>query len=174
MDFNLSKSIEILQRTPDTLFALLQGISTDWTQNNEGRDTWSVYDIIGHLIHGEQTDWIPRIEIMLSESKDKTFPPFDRLAQFQESKDKTLVALLAEFKSLREKNIKHLHALHLTKNDFTKKGMHPALGEVTLAQLIATWTVHDLNHLAQISRVMAKQYKESTGPWIAYRTILQQ
>lgn len=172
MDFNLSKSLEILQRTPDTLFAILQGISSDWTHNNEGGDTWSVYDIIGHLIHGEKTDWIPRIEIMLSDNKDKTFESFDRFAQFEESKDKTLAALLAEFKSLREKNIKSLQSFHLTKNDFTKKGNHPALGEVTLAQLIATWTVHDLNHLAQISRVMAKQYKTATGSWKEYLTIL--
>ena len=112
MDFNLSKSLEILQRTPDTLFAILQGISSDWTHTNEGDDTWSVYDIIGHLIHGEKTDWIPRIEIMLSDNKDKTFESFDRFAQFEESKDKTLAALLAEFKSLREKNIKSLQSFH--------------------------------------------------------------
>ncbi len=174
MDFNLSKSLEILQRTPDALFAIVQGISSDWTSTNEGGDTWSVYDIIGHLIHGEKTDWIQRIEIILSDSKDKTFEPFDRFAQFEESKDKTLPALFAEFKILREKNIKTLQSFHLTKNDFSKKGNHPALGEVTLAQLIATWTVHDLNHLAQIARVMAKQYKNETGPWIEYLSILKQ
>ncbi len=171
MEFNLSKSLEILNRTSDTLFALLQGVSSDWTSTNEGGDTWSVYDIIGHLIHGEQTDWIPRIEIILSEKGDKAFTSFNRFAQF-ESKDKTLAALLAEFKSLREKNIKHLHTLHLTKNDYTKKGIHPAFGEVTLAQLIATWTIHDLNHIAQIARVMSKQYKSATGPWIEYLSIL--
>ena len=174
MDFNLSKSIEILQRTPDTLFALLQGISSDWTHNNEGGDTWSVYDIIGHLIHGERTDWMARVEIILSDKKDKTFVSFDRFAQFEESKDKTLAALLAEFKSLRAKNLEELHSFHLTKNDFKKTGIHPALGTVTLAQLIATWTIHDLNHLAQISRVMAKQYKTETGPWIEYLSILKQ
>ncbi len=174
MDFNLSKSLEILQRTPDTLFALLQGISSDWTSTNEGGDTWSVYDVIGHLIHGEKTDWLQRIEIILSGNKDKTFVPFDRFAQFEENKGKTLAALLAEFKSVREKNIKSLQSLHLTKNDFTQKGIHPALGEVTLSQLIATWTVHDLNHLAQIARVMAKQYKSETGPWIEYLSILKQ
>lgn len=174
LDFNLSKSIEILQRTPDTLFALLLNISSDWTSANEGGDSWSVHDIIGHLIHGERTDWIPRIEIILSESKDKTFVSFDRFAQFEESQGKTIAALLAEFKSVREKNLKHLQTLHLTKNDYIKKGIHPALGEVTLAQLIATWTVHDLNHLAQISRVMAKQYKTETGPWIEYLPILKQ
>lgn len=174
MDFNLSKSLEILQRTPDTLFALLQGISSDWTSTNEGGDTWSVYDVIGHLIHGEKTDWLQRIEIILSGNKDKTFVPFDRFAQFEENKGKTLAALLAEFKSVREKNIKSLQSLHLTKNDFTQKGIHPALGEVTLSQLIATWTVHDLNHLAQIARVMAKQYKGETGPWIEYLSILKQ
>jgi uncharacterized damage-inducible protein DinB len=174
MDFNLSKSIEILQHTPDTLFALLLNISSDWTSADEGSDTWSVYDIIGHLIHGEKTDWIPRIEIILSDSKDKTFTTFDRFAQFEESKGKTFSALLAEFKSVREKNLKHLQTLHITKNDFKKTGVHPALGEVTLAQLIATWTVHDLNHIAQITRVMAKQYSSSTGPWIEYLPILKQ
>lgn len=174
MDFNLSKSIEILQRTPDTLFALLQGISSEWTSANEGGDTWSVYDVVGHLIHGERTDWMARVEIILSDKKDKTFISFDRFAQFGESKDKTLPALLAEFKSVRGKNIEQLHSLHITKNDYTKKGVHPVFGEVTLAQLLSTWTVHDLNHIAQITRVMAKQYKTATGPWIEYLRILQQ
>lgn len=174
MDFNLQKSLEILQRTPDTLFALLQGISSDWTTINEGGHTWNVYDIIGHLIDGERTDWIPRIEIILSDNKDKSFTSFDRFAQFEERKGKTFAALLAEFKSLREKNLKHLQTLHLTKNDFKKKGVHPAFGEVTLEQLIATWVVHDLNHIAQIARVMAKQYSSATGPWIEYLPILKQ
>lgn len=174
MDFNLSKSIEILQRTPDSLYALLQGISSDWTMHNEGGDTWSVYDIIGHLIHGEKTDWMQRIEIILSDDKDKTLAAFDRYAQFEDSKDKKMAALLTEFKYLREKNIKQLQSLHLTKNDFARKGIHPALGEVTLAQLIATWAVHDLNHLAQIARVMATQYRQETGPWIAYLSVLKQ
>lgn len=174
MDFNLSKSLEILQRTPDTLFALLLNISSDWTTANEGGDTWSVYDIIGHLIHGERTDWLPRLEIILSDNKDKTFTSFDRFAQFEESKGKTIAALLAEFKSLREKNIKHLQSLHLTKNDYKRNGVHPVFGEVTLEQLVATWTVHDLNHIAQITRVMAKQYKSATGPWIEYLPILKQ
>ncbi len=174
MDFNLSKSLEILQRTPDTLFALLLNISSDWTTANEGGDTWSVYDIIGHLIHGERTDWLPRLEIILSDNKDKTFTSFDRFAQFEESKGKTIAALLAEFKSLREKNIKHLQSLHLTKNDYKRNGVHPVFGEVTLEQLVATWTVHDLNHISQITRVMAKQYKSATGPWIEYLPILKQ
>ncbi|MFN8295083.1 MAG: DinB family protein [Chitinophagales bacterium] len=174
MDFNLQKSLEILQRTPDTLFALLLNISSDWTTSNEGGDTCSVYDIIGHLIHGERTDWIPRIEIILSDKTDKTFTSFDRFAQFEESKGKTIAALLAEFKSLREKNIKHLQSLHLTKNDYKRNGVHPVFGEVTLEQLVATWTVHDLNHIAQITRVMAKQYKSATGPWIEYLPILKQ
>ena len=173
MDFNLSKSLEILQRTPDTMFAMLQGISPEWTSTNEGGDTWSVYDVIGHLIHGERTDWMARVEIILSDKKDKTFTSFDRFAQFEESKDKTIAALLAEFKSIRGKNLELLHSFHLTKNDFKKIGIHPVFGEVTLAQLLSTWTVHDMNHLAQIARIIAKQYKDASGPWIEYLRILQ-
>ena len=173
MNFTLSKSIEILERTPDVLIAMLQNISADWTSTNEGGETWSVYDIVGHLIQGEKTDWIPRMKIILSVKPDKTFEPFDRFAQFEESKGESLTQLLDEFKILRKKNIAYLLSKKLTDKNIEEKGIHPAFGEITLSQLLATWAVHDLNHIAQISRVMAKQYKAAVGPWIAYLKILQ-
>jgi len=173
MNFNLEKSIEILERTPGVLNAMLRNISTDWTSKNEGEKTWSVYDIIGHLIHGEKTDWMPRTEIILSQKADKKFELFDRFAQFEESKEKSLQQLLDEFKILREKNIELLRSKNITEKDLEEKGIHPAFGEVTLSQLLSTWVVHDLNHIAQISRVMAKQYKIAVGPWIEYLKILQ-
>jgi len=173
MNFSLSKSIEILERTPDVLITMLQNISPDWTSNNEGGETWSAYDIIGHLIHGEKTDWIPRMEIILSDKQDKKFELFDRFAQFEQSKGKSLIQLLDEFKSLRQKNIELLCSKKLTDKDLAEIGIHPAFGEITLCQLLSTWTVHDLNHIAQISRVMAKQYKTDVGPWVEYLRILQ-
>ena len=173
MNFDLAKSIEVLDRTPDVLIVMLQNIADDWTSNNEGLETWNVYDIIGHLIEGEKTDWIPRMEIVLSDKPDKTFEPFDRFAQFETSKGKSLKELLEEFKGLRKKNLEHLRSKKLTTKDYEKKGIHPTFGEVTLSQLLSTWTVHDLNHIAQISRVMAKQYKVEVGPWIKFLKILQ-
>jgi hypothetical protein len=173
MKFSLSKSLEILERTPDVLIVMLQNLSIEWTSYNEGGETWSVYDIVGHLIHGELTDWTPRMEIILSEQADKTFKPFDRLAQFKESKGKTLRQLLDEFKGLRQENINLVKSKNLTDEDLQRTGVHPAFKDVTLSQLLSTWTVHDLNHIAQISRVMAKQYKAEVGPWIEYLRILQ-
>jgi hypothetical protein len=173
MNFSLSKSIEILERTPDVLIVLLKNISPDWTSNNEGGESWSAYDIVGHLIHGEKTDWIPRMEIILSDIQDKRFELFDRFAQFEDSKGKSLTQLLDEFKSLRQKNIEFLRSSTLTDNDFEKTGIHPAFGEITLSQLLSTWTVHDLNHITQISRVMAKLYMKDVGPWVEYLKILQ-
>ena len=168
MHFNLSPSIEILERTPNVLIAMLENVSTEWTSNNHGTGTWSVYDVVGHLIHGEKTDWIPRVKIILSDKADKIFEPFDRLAQFKESRGSTLSQLLTEFKALREKNIGILVSEQLTEKDMEQKGIHPEFGEVTLRQLLATWVVHDLNHIAQITRVMAKQYKAEVGPWVKY------
>jgi len=173
MNFSLARSIEMLERTPDTLIALLQNVSDDWTSPNEGGVTWSVYDIVGHLIEGEKTDWIPRMELILSGNRDKTFAPFDRFAQQEHSKGKTLKQLLDEFKRLRTNNLEHLRSKELTDKSLNEKGIHPHFGEVTLSQLLATWTVHDLNHIAQISRVMAKQYTAEVGPWKAYLKILQ-
>ena len=132
MNFSLSKSIEILERTPEVLNVMLQNLSNEWTSNNEGGETWSVYDIVGHLIHGELTDWTPRMEIILSEKNDKTFTPFDRFAQFEKSKGKTLIYLLDEFKSLRLENINLLKSKELTNQDLERTGVHPAFGEITL------------------------------------------
>jgi len=173
MNFNLTNSIEILQRTPDTLILMLKDISPEWTTGNEGAETWNVYDIVGHLIHGEKTDWMARTELILSDNVNKTFESFDRFAQFEESKGKTLNQLLNEFKMLREKNIEQLLSKKLTDKQMEEKGVHPVFGDVTLSQHLSTWVVHDLNHIAQISRVMAKQYKLNVGHWVDYLKILQ-
>lgn len=172
-NFSLVKSIEILERTPNVLSQLLNGLSSDWTSVNEGGETWSAYDVVGHLIHGDQTDWMVRIELILSEKEDKRFVPFDRFAQFENSKGKSLNQLLDEFKLIRNSNLEKLKGLNITEIDLTKKGIHPTFGEVTLSQLISTWVVHDLDHLSQISRVMAKQYKAEVGPWIEFLKILR-
>ena len=172
MNFTVEKSIEILERTPEVLEAMLKDISAEWTEKTEGGETWSVFDVLGHLVHGDKTDWIPRAEIILSDKPDKAFKPFERFAQFEDSKGKTLPQLLDEFKSLREKNIGVLRSKNLTDKNLEETGVHPAFGEVTLAQLLATWTVHDLDHIAQISRIMGKQYKDEVGPWAEYLKIL--
>ena len=174
MDFTVEKSIEILERTPEVLETMLQNISPEWTENNEGGETWRVFDVLGHLVHGEKTDWITRMEIILSGASDNVFKPFDRFAQFEESRGKTLPQLLSEFKDLRLRNVGLLRSKKLTDENLKEKGVHPAFGEVTLAQLLATWTVHDLDHIGQISRVMAKQYQKEVGPWMEYLKILNQ
>ncbi|HET6225794.1 MAG TPA: DinB family protein [Bacteroidia bacterium] len=173
MHFDLSKSIEILKRTPIVIEPLLEGLHDDWVKNNEGPETWSPFDIVGHLIHGEKTDWLIRTDIILSNSADKTFEPFDRFAQFEASKGKTLKELLTTFKHLREKNISDLLQHHISTTDLHKKGIHPAFGEVSLAQLLASWVVHDLGHIGQITRVMAKQYTDAVGPWKEYLPVLE-
>lgn len=173
MTFDLYKSIEILTRTPYVLEALLNGLNDEWLMSNEGGDTWSPFTIIGHLIHGEKTDWVIRMEIILSDAPDKHFIPFDRSAQFEASKGKTITQLLEEFKIIRKQNIDILASQKITSADLTKKGIHPAFGEVTLQELLATWTAHDLGHIAQIARVMAKQYTNEVGPWKQYLPILE-
>lgn len=172
MNFDLDKSILILERTPSVLEQLLRELPDDWTKNNEGGDTWSPYDVMGHLIHGERTDWMTRTKMILS-GEHKTFPVFNRTAMFEESKGKSLHDLLTEFKSVRSENLKTLRSLNLTEKDFDKTGIHPKFGEVTLRQLLSTWTIHDLTHLAQVARVMAKQYKQEIGPWIGYMRLVQ-
>ena len=172
MKFNLQTSIEILERTPTVISKFVSGLSTSWTNENEGPDTWSPYDIIGHLIHGEKTDWIPRMDIILADREDKTFEPFDRFAQFQNSAGKSIDELLEEFSLLRLKNLAYLKSKNLSDKDLAMKGMHPELGEVKLSELLASWVVHDLNHIAQISRVMAHQYRTEVGVWQAYMGIL--
>ncbi|WP_162128088.1 DinB family protein [Flavobacterium phycosphaerae] len=172
MKFNLPKAIEVLTRTPTVLETLLQGLSEEWIFQNEGEETWSPYDVMGHLIHGEKADWIERMEIILSDGPNKAFKPFDRFAQFEESKGKNLAQLLAEFKTLRQQNLTTLQSKKIDAVALTKKGIHPAFGEVTLEHLLATWVAHDLGHLAQIARVMAKQYSNEVGPWKEYLPIL--
>lgn len=172
MKFNLDKSVQILQRTPAVLKTLLQGLDEDWIVNDEGPETFSPYDVIGHLIHGEKTDWRDRAEMIMKFGESKTFVPYDRFAQFEESKGKSLQQLLDEFDKLRTLNLQWLASLQLSAEDFDKKGVHPSLGTVTLRQLLSTWTVHDLTHIAQISRVMTKQYKEEIGPWVEFFRIM--
>ena len=172
MHFNLDKSHEILERTPVVLKTLLSGISDEWYMNNEGPETFSPYDVIGHLIHGEKTDWRDRATMILEHGESKTFIPYDRFAQFEQSKGKSLQQLLKEFEELRTANLKWLYSLKLTEADLDKKGMHPGLGQVTLRQLLSTWVIHDLTHIAQVARVMAKQYKEEMGPWVEYFRIM--
>ncbi|MDB5200434.1 MAG: DinB family protein [Chitinophagaceae bacterium] len=172
MEFDLNKTIQVLERTPRVLEDLLSGHTDEWIMNNEGEDTWSPYDIVGHLIHGEHTDWMGRLDSILNK-EDKRFVPFDRDAVFKESDRKSLQQLLSEFKELRKKNLQKLSGLNLTDDDLNKTGIHPEFGEVTLKQLLSTWTVHDLTHIAQITRVMANQYKQAIGPWIKYFRVLQ-
>ncbi len=173
MEFDLNKTFEILERTPRVLQTLLQGISPEWSQHNEGGDTWSPFDVVGHLIHGEKTDWVPRAEIILGNASDKTFESFDRFAQFEASQGKTLETLLDTFAQLRAQNLNKLRAMNLSAEDLQKEGVHPQLGKATLKQLLSTWTIHDLGHIAQISRVMAKQYASEVGIWSAYLGILK-
>ncbi|RNC85100.1 MAG: DinB family protein [Winogradskyella sp.] len=173
MNFELDKSIEILKRTPQVIDTLLTGLSEEWYRNNEGKTTWSPYDVVGHLIFGEKTDWIVRIKIILDESENKRFEPFDRFAQLNEDQNKPIDTLIKEFKILREKNLEELASLKITSKDFNRVGIHPEFGPVTLQQLISTWAVHDLGHIAQISRVMAKQYSKEVGPWINYLGVLK-
>jgi hypothetical protein len=172
MQFNLNKTLEVLEKTPKVLHELLSGLSDDWIINNEGDDTWSPYDIIGHLNHGERTDWMQRLEIILHKD-DKNFIPYDRFAQFKESDGKDLQQLLLAFTELRKENLQKLKNLRLTEEDLNKTGIHPEFGQVSLRQLLSTWTIHDLTHIAQITRVMAKQYKEAIGPWIKYFRVMQ-
>ncbi len=172
MNYSLEKSYDVLERTPTVLKALLEGLHDDWTLNNEGPDTFSPYDVIGHLIHGEKTDWPDRIKMILEHGPSKTFVPYDRFAMFEESKGKGLSQLLDEFEKLRKKNMEWFRSLQLSEADLDKKGLHPQFGEVTLWQLLSTWVVHDLTHMAQITRVMAKQYKEAVGPWAEFFRVL--
>lgn len=174
MQFNLDNSIAILERTPSVLSALLQGLPDAWTSCNEGADTWSAYDIVGHLIHGEETDWLPRVRIILEHGETRPFDPFDRFAQFENSKGKSMDELLDSFAELRAVNLAELLALDLREEQFGLRGTHPALGTVTLANLLSVWPTHDLGHIYQISRIMAGQYKHEVGPWPQYLRVLQE
>ena len=174
MNFSLDRTLEILERTPGTLTHLTKGLSPFWITATEGENTWSAFDVVGHLIHGDKTDWLVRAKIILSDSADKNFQPFDRFAQFEISKNKTFEQLLEDFKTIRAESLAGLKKLNITEKDLAKTGIHPTFGPVTLSQLLSTWAVHDLDHTAQIARIMAKQYKEETGPWIEFLKILKQ
>jgi len=173
MDFNLEDTIALLARTPATLDALLRDLPESWTQRNEGANTWRAFDVVGHLIHGERTDWMARAKIILQFGESRAFDPFDRWAQMHESEGKSLPELLDEFAGLRRDNLNELRALNLQPEDFARRGCHPALGTVTLSQLLATWAAHDLTHLHQVSRVMAWQYRDAVGPWSKFLGVLQ-
>ena len=173
MKYTLERSYQILERTPAVLKTLLSGLDDDWVMNNEGPETFSPYDVVGHLIYGEKTDWATRTKIILEFGLSKPFTTWNRFAQYEESRGKTSQELLNEFESVRKDNLTWLRSLNLTETDLDKKGMHPKLGEVTLRNLLATWTAHDLTHIAQITRVMAKQYKEAIGPWVQFFRVLQ-
>jgi hypothetical protein len=172
MDLHLPDALGVLERTPQTLRGLLEGLAPAWTDATEGPDTWSPYGIVGHLIHGERTDWIPRARIILEQDADRRFTPYDRFAQFRESAGKPLADLLDEFTHLRAANVVLLRQWNLSDEQLALTGEHPEFGAVTLRQLLATWVAHDLSHLAQITRVMAKQYRDAVGPWRAYLPIM--
>ena len=173
MDHDFEDTVALLARTPTTLQAFLRDLPESWTRSNEGAETWSVFDILGHLIHGERTDWMPRARMILQFGESQAFEPFDRLAQERESQGKSLARLLDEFTVLRAENLVQLRDLNLRPEDLARGGRHPALGVVTLSQLLAAWAVHDLTHLHQISRVMAHQYRNAVGPWSKYLGVLQ-
>jgi hypothetical protein len=173
MHHDLQDSIAVLTHTPGALDALLRGLPDTWTRHNEGGDSWTVHDILGHLIHGERTDWIPRAKRILQSGESVTFDSFDMSGHLREVQGKSLGHLLDEFDRLRSENLRELGALNLGPGDLERRGRHPSLGIVTLSQLLATWAVHDLTHLHQISRVMAYQGREAVGPWSQYMGVLR-
>jgi hypothetical protein len=174
MSFRLAQAVEVLGNTPGVLRALLGGLSDFWVRGNYGENTFSPFDVVGHLIHGERTDWMARVRVILERGTDQPFEPFDRYAMYEASRGKTIGELLDTFAALRAANLEDLRALRLTPDQLARQGMHPALGAVTLQQLIATWAAHDLNHVHQIAKAMAFQYRDEVGPWRAYLSILPQ
>jgi hypothetical protein len=173
MNFSLELSLQLLKQTPYTLQRMLDGLSEEWTRDGGSEDDWSPYDVLGHLIHGETTGWIVRAEVILAQGEDRKFVPFDRLAQFEESRGKTLDDLLTEFAYARNANIEKVIRWQLTDEQLDLTGIHPKFGEVTLRQLLATWTVHDLNHIRQIVRFMGRKYDSAVGPWKEFLTVLK-
>jgi hypothetical protein len=172
VDLRIKDAVAVLERTPAVVSGLLDGAPDTWARATEGEGTWSPYDVVGHLVHGERTDWIPRARHILS-GDPRPFVPFDRTAQFTESEGKSLGELLATFTELRGRNVSELLAMGLGEDDLGRTGRHPDFGEITLGQLLATWVVHDLDHVAQIARTMAKVYADAVGPWQAYLSILR-
>ena len=172
MEFHLDRTYEILERTPRIVRTMLSELDESWTHRNYGDATWSPFDIVGHLIAGERNDWMVRLRIILESGPSRAFDPFDRTAMYEASRGKTLRELLDTFESLRARNVAQLRALHLSPEQLALPGTHPALGPVTMQHLLATWVVHDLNHIAQIAKAMAFQYRDRVGPWIEYLPIL--
>lgn len=172
MSFDLASGLQVLERTPRVLEAWLGGLDEEWLEVNEGPDTWSPFDIVGHLIHGERTDWLARTRRILEHGTSQPFEPFDRFAQFETSRGQSMSELLAEFGRLRRENLEALCELNLSARELELPGMHPDLGEVTMSQLLATWVTHDLGHIAQIARVMAKRHKTEVGVWAEYLSVL--
>jgi hypothetical protein len=173
MEQDLQQTMSLLTRTPAALNALLRDLPDAWTMRNEGDNSWSNYEVVGHLIHGDRTDWMTRVKIILQLGESQPFPPFDRLGHIRESEGKSLNQLLDEFALVRSNSLRQLRELNLQSKDLELRGQHPALGAVTLSQLLATWAVHDLTHLHQISRIMAHQYRDVVGPWSGYLGVLQ-
>jgi len=173
MEFRFGHGLTVLRRTPAVLRALLADAPESWTTATEGPGTWSPYDVVGHLVHGERTDWVPRIEHLLQHGDAVPFPPFDREAMFSASQGRSLAELLDTFDRLRAESLGRLAALRVTDADLGKRGRHPEFGVVTLGQHCATWVAHDLSHVSQVVRVMARQYTDAVGPWRAYLSILQ-
>ena len=171
-DLRLDEAVAVLERTPAAVGALLDGLPEVWLRATEGERTWSPYDVVGHLVHGERADWLGRARHILS-GDPSPFTPFDRRAQFRESEGKSLQELLAEFNELRGRNLAELRSMKLDEGDLKRTGQHPDFGEVTLGQLLAAWVVHDLDHVAQIARTMAKVYTDAVGPWAEYLSILR-
>jgi len=172
MEFRFKDALPVLRRTPHVLRELLRDLPDVWINVTEGDGTWSPFDVIGHLIHGERTDWMPRVEHILTHGEAVAFPSFDREAMFTASKGRTLNELLDTFERLRIESLERLKALSLTDDDLTRRGRHPEFGVVTMGQHLATWVAHDLGHTSQIVRVMARQYTDAVGPWRAYLSIL--
>ena len=170
--FEMEDAVAILARTPATLDAMLRGLPEAWIVAHEGGDTWSPLDVIGHLIHGERTDWVPRAKMILEHGEARAFDKFDRFAQFAVSEGRTLASLLDELATARQESLRELASLRLTDTDLDRRGRHPELGVVTLRQLLATWVAHDLDHVVQISRVLARQYSDAVGPWRAYLRVI--
>ena len=172
MNFDLSAAMPVLERTPGVLRAMLDGLPNEWIDADEGPGTWSPFVIVGHLVHGERANWIPRARVILEHGAAMAFPPFDREAQFRDSAGKTLTELLDEFATLRTENLATLASWRLNERQLRLEGLHPEFGRVMLGQLLATWVVHDLSHIAQVTRVMAKQHRDAVGPWRTYLPIL--
>jgi hypothetical protein len=170
--FSIDESLPVLERTPAVLRALLEGLPEPWIVSSEGGESWSPFDVVGHLIHGERTDWMPRAELILARGETVAFEPFDRFAQFEASRGRSLAELLDTFAELRAANLRRLRELAPGPPELARRGRHPELGPVTLGQHLSTWVAHDLSHIGQIARVMARRYTRAVGPWRAYLPLL--